>query len=263
MRNGVTTQANVDGNDNDHDDGGDYNSTNDRKELKFRLKTHTRHEIATTIIKHARIHYSMPLPNVYIWKRCLSSSVRSIACIDEQKIRFFSCILCCISQEYIHTHNELFSCCWFLSSTMLSMVGWFLMDSFICCFASFFFTHSPYIFSLIHEIYVFGVFFSCRFCLFSNQTCLLHDEKSRKSQIAIRFSVHGAHSNQYSDENICPDSMVLWLDDVFLFHFQFNLIIYWKYSLSLSLSLRLIIWILFTVRCRLPSLGSCYYFWIG
>lgn len=53
----------------DDDDGGD-----DRKELKFRLKTHTRHEIATTIIKHAQIHNSMPLPNVYMAAMSVSSS---------------------------------------------------------------------------------------------------------------------------------------------------------------------------------------------
>lgn len=74
------TQANDggggDGDDDENDDDSDYNGTNDRKELKFRLKTHTRYdEIATTIIKHAQIHYSMPLPNVYMAAMSVSSSV--------------------------------------------------------------------------------------------------------------------------------------------------------------------------------------------
>ena len=135
-----------------------HNSTKRPKGIKIQTKTHTPHEIATTIIKHAQIHNSMPLPNVYM--EAMSVFLSFIVSIDEKNYVFYVCSLF-VSRRNIHTHNELFSCCWFLSSTMLSMVGWFLMDSFICSFALFL---SFTIFSFNSRYIIRRVFFLL-FCL--------------------------------------------------------------------------------------------------
>lgn len=105
---------------------------------------------------------------------------------------FFRVVLCCISQEYSHSQSQL---SWVelllllllvLSRrpAILSMVGWFLMDSFICLFAFFFLIHCIFFNSR-------GNFFST-LCvsLFKQNSFAAHDEKPRKTQKLRCFSLY-------------------------------------------------------------------------
>lgn len=98
-----------------------------------------------------------------------------------------------VSRRNIHTHNKLFSCCWFLSSAMLSMVGWFLMDSFICCFALFL---SFTIFSFNSRYIYFGVrffsssFLSVVFVSFWTKLVCCTMENQENQQFDFPFAMH-------------------------------------------------------------------------
>lgn len=130
-------------------------ASTDQKELKFRLKTHTRYEIATTIIKHAQIHFSMPLPNMCMAAMSVSSSVFYNE--RRRKKKCFFRVFFVVSRRNIYVHNWTvlscccFCCCRFSTSTILSMVGWFLMDSFIWC-SPFFLIHCVFLFCSIHKL---------------------------------------------------------------------------------------------------------------
>lgn len=154
-------------NDDDYndDDGDDYNGINDQKELKFRLKTHT-HGIRNSnnnFTGHAQIHYTrLPLPNVYM--ATMSVLFASLYSVEIQKccVCFFFffhiqfrrvCSLLYLAGIYSHSQWTV-ELLLVSSSTILSMVGWFLMDSFICCS----------LFFLIHCFM--DIFFNARDCFF-------------------------------------------------------------------------------------------------
>lgn len=135
---------------NDDDDGDDYNGINDQKELKFRLKTHT-HGIRNSnnnFTGHAQIHYTrLPLPNVYM--ATMSVLFASLYSVEIQKCcvcfffffiyNFVVFVLCCISQEYIHTHNEPWNCCWSRRPQFFRWSGdfWWILLSVVLFFSSF------------------------------------------------------------------------------------------------------------------------------
>lgn len=132
-----------------------HNSTKRPKGIKIQTKTHTPHEIATTIIKHAQIHNSMPLPNVYM--EAMSVFLSFIVSIEEtKKLRFFSCVLCLyLAGIFTLTMNCLVvvgSCrpqCFRWSGDF-----WWILLSVVSLYSS----HSLY-FPLIHDTYNSACFF--------------------------------------------------------------------------------------------------------